>query len=66
MKERVVMEQAEKVEKEATDKVVEEEIQKKNAEERRDDTCPMEVDIPRTYVEDIETYLTGNNLGLGF
>jgi hypothetical protein len=40
------MEQGEKVAKEEANKVVEEEIQNKNIEDRRDDTHPVEVDIP--------------------
>jgi hypothetical protein len=57
MKEQAAVEQAEKEKKKQQNKVVEEERQKKNIEDRRDDTHPMEVDIPGTSTAGIETNL---------
>jgi hypothetical protein len=38
---------------------------KKNAELRGDGTHPMDVDIPGTSIEGIDTNTTGNGLGVG-
>jgi hypothetical protein len=52
-------------EKEATDKVVEEERQKKNADDREGDTHPMDLDVPGTSTAGAGTETTSSGLGLG-
>jgi hypothetical protein len=51
--------------KEATDKVVEEERQKKEVEDKEGDTLPMDLDVPGTSTVGTKTKTTSSVLGLG-
>jgi hypothetical protein len=62
---RVAVELVEKETKEAVDKVVEEERQRKNAENRDGDTHPMDLDIPGMSIVGTEAETTSSGLGLG-
>jgi membrane protein involved in colicin uptake len=52
-------------EKEAVDKVVEEERQKKNTDDREGDTHPMDLDIPGTSTTGTGAETMSSGLGLG-
>jgi hypothetical protein len=51
-------------EKEAMDKVVEEERKKKNADDREGDTHPMDLDVPGTSTAGAGAETTSSGLGL--